>query len=340
MKTNIFEKIKNFLKAIVNFYVEPYQNWSLQLKSQSSQKREKSKEVKEVSGQSMFEIFINYYKRNILSAISQALGIILILFVLTVISEYVYSINLFTQIWFVFLFLISVIFAAIKPGLSYLFERKKEIIDGLLSLLEDYTETADVVSFKHYIESLDKTRYPPIFVVEFLEPLEKAMQVTYASRALKEQLDLPRNNYYEIQKYKDFIVSAIESDDKSIRNALKSALKTSKESRKTYLDKMQAANFVTFIAIGLTYIFPFIFMIIFITSIGTSGITGLSKSSILPTSLAFNLWFIFGIISSLIIIIGSNYYEGKENKAITYGFLTLIVLSILSAVIYVTLMTI
>ena len=247
---------------------------------------------------------------------------------------------LLRTLWFILLFSITLIYAIVSNGFTYIFKRKEAIVNGLLDLVEDYTQTADILSFKHYVEGLDITRYSPIFIAEFLEPLKKDLEYTYSSKALGQQLNNPLNAYYELQKFKDFLISSIESDDASIRKALKTAIETSKENKKIYVAKMGTTTFINYLVIGMMYIFPFIFVVVFLSTLGSVNIGGLTKAGMIPTQLQFNLWFIMGTITSLLLMVGSNYYMNKEAKAITTGFYTLLVLTLLSSIMYITILVI
>lgn len=337
-------KIKSVLKKIVNFYVEPYSgiNIKIQEKEGATYKepsKKKRKAGKEISGETTYDIFIDYYKKNILSVFAQIIMSLIIVLGVSLIVLFFLKVSIFNQIWALVLIGAIIGYSIIKPGLYYLFERKKEITNGLFSMVSDYVENSDNISFKNHVENIDDTRYPKIFVDEFLNPMKKLMQTTYSEGALKEELNLPRNNYYEIEKYKDFIIKAIASNDQSIRKTLKIAIDTSKESKKAYVDKMKTTGFIIYLAIGLALLFPAVFIGIFISTLSGAGLAGITASTMLPTPLTFNLWFITVVLSSTFLMIGVKYYTGDEGKAVIQGQYGLIGLTIASILIYAVIMT-
>ena len=338
------EEIKNIFKKIINFYADPYSDISLNFQNetkeekQNTPKKKKGKSTKEITGETTIQIFINYYKKNTANVFIQVFISVALLIGIAIALVLMFKLSIFTQLWYIILLSTAIGYSVIKPGLYYLFERKKEITLGLFSLIGDYIENSTNVSFKNYIENIDSSRYPKLFIEEFLNPMIKTMQTTYSEEALKQELNLPRNNYYEIEKYKDFIIKAIASNDQSIRKALKIAIETSKESKKAYIDKMKSTGFIVYIAIGFAMIFPAIFMFIFSTTLAGVGISGITSASILPSALTFNLWFLTIVLSSTAMLIGFRYYMGEEGKAVIYGQYVLIGLTITSIIIYALLM--
>jgi hypothetical protein len=332
------EKVKSFMLKIVTFYVEPYSGVNISVPSKKINKKEKrknkQKNKEEISGTTTMQVFIDYYKKNTLSVLLQVLSSLILVVSVGLALFFFFKVLVLAQPWAIILIAVIVSYSIIKPGLYYLFERKKEVTTGLFSMIGDYIENSDTVSFKNYVENLDTSRYPKMFIEEFLNPMIKTMQTTYSESALKEQLNLPRNNYYEIEKYKDFIIKAVASNDQSIRKALKVAIETSKESKKTYIDKMKATGFIVYLAIGFALIFPGIFIGIFITTLSGVGLAGLTTSAMLPTALTFNLWFLNIVFSSTALIIGITYYTNQEGKAVVNGQYALIGLTIVSMVLY------
>jgi hypothetical protein len=337
-------KIKSVLKKIVNFYVEPYSGIDIKIQEKEGgtykeAPKKKRRAGKEISGETTYDIFIDYYKKNILSVFAQIIMSLIIVLGVSLIVLFFLKISIFSQIWALVLIGTIIGYSIIKPGLYYLFERKKEITNGLFSMVSDYVENSDNVSFKNYVENLDDSRYPRIFIDEFLNPMKKLMQTTYSEGAIKEELNLPRNNYYEIEKYKDFIIKAIASNDQSIRKTLKIAIDTSKESKKAYVDKMKTTGFIIYLAIGLALLFPAVFIGIFISTLSGAGLAGITTATMLPTALTFNLWFITVVLSSTSLMIGVKYYTGDEGKAVIQGQYGLIGLTIASILIYAVIMT-
>lgn len=338
-----FDKIKNIFEKIINFYTEPYSDlkFNISVKNNPKPKKIKNKNKRNaINGETTLETFINYYKKNTLKVFIQIIISIGILFGVGIGLFVILKVFIFDQIWAILLISIVIVYSIIKPGMYYLFERKREVTNGIFLMIEDYIGNATHVSFKNFVENLDDSRYPRIFIDEFLNPMKKTMQTTYSEEALKEQLNIPRNSYYEVEKYKDFIIKAIASNDPSIRKALKVAIETSNESKKAYLDKMKATSFIVYIAIGFVMLFPAIFELIFLTTLSGVSLAGLSSKDVIPSALTFNLWFIFAVISSAGLIIGTKYYAGEEGQSVNYGQYTLIVLTILVMILYGVILTI
>jgi len=278
------------------------------------------------------EALIKFYKNNIFKTIGMAIAVLLFLIAGSLILNYALRILVFNQAWFIILAIIILIYTFLKPGLYYILERKKEMIDGFFTFIEDYITVADDLAFSAFVDGIinginKMQRYPKLFVNEFLIPLSIKMKTEYSTIALKEMLEIPRNNYYEIQKFNEFILNTLESNDKSLRQALKMAITTANEGKKRYYDKLASTSFVKYMAMGFMFAFPLMFMFMFLTSFSSSSVLpGISHTALKPSSGELFSWFICASLGATLLEAIINYYTGKEGKAVANSYLILIIM--------------
>ncbi len=257
--------------------------------------------------------------------------------------KYLFDLTLGSQLWFVTISVIMVVFTFLKPGLYYILERKKEIIDGFFTFIDDYIVIADDVTFNSFVDSAVETkerkeRYPKIFVEEFLTPLSIKIKTEYSTKALSEIMSYPRNNYYELNSFKDFVKTSIESDDKSLRQALKNAIDIAQEGKKRYYDKMKTTKFVSYISIVFMTIFPAIFSGIMMSSFkGGTALPGITMAQIFPAPMLVLMWFTTATIGGGLLIAAYNYFTGEEGKAVSSSYLTMFVIFIAVIIVYIVL---
>jgi hypothetical protein len=337
--------IKELLKKFISFYTEPYS--AIELKKEETpnnyipdSNQEKKKKHKEEK-QTIYSSFVDYYKKKTRKILLQVIVVTVILFIGTNLLL-TSKIPILTQPWFWIFSGIIMAFTFIKPGLYYILERKREIVDGFFIFMDDYIGQAQDVSFKAFVDELLISpellkRYPKIFVDEFLIPLGNRMKIEHSTTALKRLLELPRNQYFELVKFREFIINTLDSNDSSLREALKSAISIASEGKRRYAQKMQSGTFISYLAIGMMIGFPTVFIGIFMSSMGSGSQTslqGLTAAQMMPTPLDFTLWFGSTVIASTVLILISYYYSEKEGESITKSYYTLILLYVVVIIIY------
>lgn len=285
--------------------------------------------------------FLSAYKQNKLKLVFSFLLIAVGFLMAAFLIDSVFGITLITKPWFLILFSMMIVFTIMKPGAYYILERKKEITNGFFTLIEDYLVVAENETFSSFVEEIMKTenkikRYPLLFVNEFLIDLSIQLKSDYSTTALKEILHRPQNQYYEINKYQDFVINTIESNDKSLRQALKTAITTSEEGKRKYYEKAASSGFIAYLAIGFMLIFPTIFISIFLSSFASSGLLpGISAMALQPSQFGLTLWFTITILSGASLIAIFKYYTGKEGTAIKQSYYAFVILFIVCIAIYV-----
>jgi hypothetical protein len=198
---------------------------------------------------------IDYYKSQ--------LPVIIISIILIMIPLYIIYVYLIPQIWIVILGVSLIVFTFIKGQLSYMLKRRKDITTGFKLFMTRYaTIMTHIPSFKEFVQQENITEYPELFRPELLIMKEKIKNMV-SSDALQQFFEDPKNNYWEIKKYRDFSISAVISQDEEMMNTLIEYIKLGEDGKAVFKEKIKFIRFEIAFVMVFMIVMPLVFILIF-----------------------------------------------------------------------------
>lgn len=327
---NIIASIKSgvgsLIDRIVSFYAEPFESISFKPKPKNKQKEKPIKKIEKskVRRAGALKQLMDYYggKRRFAFIFgilfSFLIGIEIILAYPTFIwlGAYVIAVGTYTIMY---------------SGLYYVFQRKRDIVDGFVRFMQEYMISRDLTTFKNFVKEIKEIEYPKGFRDQIVE-MQQSLNTKESSVVLREFFDDPKNYYPELQVYKNLSISAITSQDKAIMNALSDQIDFIKKSSTILEAKLGFLQVFIYLVLGfmfgiqgvLTYQFKAVLS-------SSSGI--LANIKIIPSPVAYFFFLFFGGLSVVLLAIGVYFGMYKEGRGIKMGLIMLYIVFIASAII-------
>ena len=334
MMSNVIKKIKlgsikSTLIDIISFYIEPFE---LMINPSKKKNKKANKEViyipkSKVKRSGVIKQLLDYYKGK--KRIMLVLEIFISSFIgFGIIAEY----PLFA--WFG-AYIVSIgVYTSLYSGLYYVFQRKRDVVDGFSRFVQEYIIVRDLTTFKNFVKETKVSEYPIGFRDQVIE-MQESLNTKESSVVLKEFFENPINDYQELQINKNLAISAITSQDDAITNALSDQLEFSKKSRSIMEAKLSFLQVFIYLVLGFMFGIQAVLVFQFKSILGTgSGI--LANIIITPSSLAYFFFLVFGGLSVVFLSIGTYFAMYKEGRGIKAGLIMLYIVFVISFIIFFT----
>ncbi len=330
---NILENTKTVLKSavirIIQFYYGPFETVVFDEKKSKNKNKTVIKKIpkSKVHRSGVLKQLLDYYggrKR-----------VLLFLGILISLSISIWILLLYPNLtWLSFYVLITGFYTTLYSGLYYVFQRKRDVIDGFTRLMQEYMLVMDVTTFKNFIKETNEIEYPNEFKDQIIEMKQK-LNTKESSVVLKEFFEDPRNYYPELQVYKGLAISAISSHDESIVNALSDQIDFIKKSSTIFQSKLGFLKIFVFLVIGFIFLIQPVLVYQFKSVFSSGGGGGiLSKINVIPSNITYTFFLVFGGLTIIILMISVYFGMFREGQAIKMGLVATYLSFIISAFIY------
>ena len=326
---NIPKKIKGGLKLVVSkiisFYYGPFETVVLvsgEPKNKNQTVIKKMPKTK-VSRAGAFRQLMDYYsgkKRPLL-----ILGILL-----SAVLGIGTSITYPSLLWLGAYLLVIGVYTTLYSGLYYVFQRKRDVVDGFIRFMQEYIISMDLTTFKNFVKESKEIEYPAGFRNQIIE-MKQSLNTKESSVVLREFFEDPKNYYPELQIYKNLSISAISSHDPAITNALSDQIDFIKKSSTILEAKLGFLQVFIYLVLGFMFGIQTVLVYQF-KSVLTSSSGVLASLNIVPASIAYFFFLVFGGLSVVLLTIGIYFGMFKEGRAIKMGLIMLYIVFAISSV--------
>lgn len=338
----LVDRLPGFIGKLVHFYIDPYQetagegilikkpkfSFNFIKRKRNNKKEENSLFVEAKKSKlvhsSILEQLKDYYGKKFYLILS-TLGAVLV--VASIASIYYTN---YMWLWFYLFFIFS--FSAFYFGIHFIFQRKRDIIDGFIRFITGYIVSRSIVTFKGFVIDAKPSDYPKEFGKELIN-MKLLLNTKESMVVITQFFEDPKNSYPELQTFKTLTLGFVSTQDESIARALGNYLTYVDTSKKTLISKLNFIKIFPYVSLAFMFGIPAILMEQFKASFASeSGI--LAKINITPTPLHYLFFLVFGSLA--ISIISAAIYMGTydEGKAIKNGYLMMLALFVVSYIMF------
>lgn len=330
MSGNIFvstkQKLKNIISKIINFYLEPFELTDMKLNTPKKLNiPKKTIQKTKVKRSGTLSQLIDYYNND-----KKRMIFIFGIFVSLIIGVLIFITNE-SLAWLGGYIIIVGIYTTMYSGLYYVFQRKRDVVDGFVRLMQEYIISKDLTTFKNFVKESKEIEYPLGFRDQLLE-MKQSLDTKESSVVLKDFFERPENYYNELQIYKNLAINTIASQDNAITNALSDQIDYVKKSSTILESKLTFLKVFIYLILGFIFGIPAVLVYEFKTVLTSSGGV-LSTINVLPSSIAYFFFLVFGGLAVVFLTITIYFGMYKEGNGIKMGLVMLYLTFIISIII-------
>lgn len=334
-ENNIFGSMKSgfgaFIHKIANFYAEPFEALRSGSEERKKRKRDKAnaKDVikmpkTKVNRSGTMKQLMDYYsgKRRVLFGLGILLSAMLGVAVIVIYPSFA---------WLGAYLFIAGVYSTSYAGLYYVFQRKRDVVDGFVRFMQEYIIVRDLTTFKNFVKESKEIEYPAGFRNQIVE-MKQSLNTKETSIVLTEFFEDPKNYYPELQVYKNLSISAISSQDNAITAALSDQIDFIKKSGAIMEAKLSFLQVFIYLVLGFMFGIQAILTYQFKSVLGSS--TGiLANLNLAPNGTFYFFFLVFGGLSVVLLSIGMYFGMYKEGRGIKMGLIMLYIVFAISLVI-------